>query len=581
MAERAPQLYEAFWTVGSPSGLQELDENSLFREAKQEMTVEILSVFCAAPNIRREQRTKMTVNPLTARKAIHRMLKLFERSALTSQDAWKVPNSPHTRAIANAFDGAPMERSYFFEIARQTFKRTRELDFSNGMDQWHGPMAWTNGMEVKWDAYGKGEGAVELAVQAMESYVRVHWLTTQLLKMTRSLLELSLANPYIANLAEAEAGVDRMLEQTPSARETLLERASTLKSAHASFSSLKMLTNKHVAERRKKPSLLLCMGDDCFEIMSRRLDSSSAISMMKSCTTLRDSKPLALRMPHLHIRMVGGSFPHSVSSSLDWEDLKANRKRLVTRNFVVKKKTVFLYVDFVQPKFRAVPLKKKPRADGLDNLLHDWSDDEFESDPESSDRFRPVVEGHDTSTDYGMRMHKLGTRYQKEWDEAEGPREKPDRWMFNERVCHDRYFEKPLSISVSLVFADTLDPATSPEFPDGIHPSNRYVANNNQLLRPCKDFGREMPAQCKLHVPLLTSEHGGRRFRLKLTGQSTKRGTSEAVKIVSYSEPFEVVSDIGTIGRATKRKTAIERSAHAREREFKKRRASAAASQTR
>ena len=153
MAERAPQLYEAFWTVGSPSGLQELDENSLFREAKQEMTVEILSVFCAAPNIRREQRTKMTVNPLTARKAIYRMLKLFERSALTSQDAWKVPNSPHTRAIANAFDGAPMQRSYFFEIARQTFKRTDQptvLDFSNGMDQWHGPMAWrSSGMHTE------------------------------------------------------------------------------------------------------------------------------------------------------------------------------------------------------------------------------------------------------------------------------------------------------------------------------------------------------------------------------------------------------------------------------------------------
>jgi hypothetical protein len=516
---------------------------------------------------------------MAAQKVIERALRTFERSALTSEQPWAVPETPQVRAVANAFDGTPMERSHFFELATQTFRTACEMDNrplqENDSDQmvvdFSEFMQSINGKDVDVHAYGKGEGAVELAVQALDAYVRGAELTKHLIKLTRPALFVSFASPFIATLGEAEAGIERMLDQSPFARDSLMERASTLKKAHDLFGSLKRLANQQIEERRKRPSLLLEMEDDCFEIMTRHLNSKSAIALIRSCKTFRDSKALAMRIPH--IRMVTGCFPHAVSSSLDREDLKNNRKQLVTRNFVVKKRTVSLYVDFVRPTFRATPLKKKARKDGLDNLLHDFSDDEFEEEPESPNRSRPVIGDHNINTDYGRRMHKLETKRQKDWDEAEGPREKVDRWMFNERICQEIYFERPLDMTVSLVFADTLEPATSPEFPDGIHPSNRYVANGNKFRKPYKIFDREMPAQCKLHVPLLTSEHAGRRFRLKLTGESTRRGNSEPVRVVSYSDPFEVVSDLATIGRAAKRRTKAETSDHARDRELKKHRA--------
>ena len=59
-------------------------------------------------------------------------------------------------------------------------------------------------------------------------------------------------------------------------------------------------------------------------------------------------------------------------------------------------------------------------------------------------------------------------------------------------------------------------------------------------------------------------------------GRSSRRGTSEPVKLVSYSDPFEVVSDLATISRASKRRTKAETSEHAREREHKKQRVAAA-----
>lgn len=536
------------------------------------------------PSIQPQDRMKIAVEPMAARKTIERALRTFERSALTSEKPWPLPQAPQVRAMANAFDGSPMQRSHFFEMATQTFRPASELedqhfqpndsdemvvDFSEFMQS-------ITGKEIDVHAYGKGEGAVELAVQSLEAYLKGAELTKRLIELTKPSLFVSFANPFIADIGEAEAGIERMLDRSPFERENLVERASALKRAHELFARLRNLANQQIAERRKKPSLLLAMEDDCFEVMSRYLDPKSAIAMMKSCKTFRDSKALAMRIPHMHIRMVTGNFPHAVSSSFDRDELNANRKRLVTRNFVVKKRAVFLYVDFVLPTFRETPLKKKPRSDGLDNLTHDFSDDEFEEEPESPNRSRPVVGEHNLRTDYGARMHKLETKRQKDWDDAEGPREKVDRWMFNKRISQEIYFELPLDMTVQLVFADTLEPATSPEFPDGINPSNRYVANGNRFRKPYRIFEREMPGQCKFHVPLLTSEHAGRRFRIKLTGRTNRRKNSEAVTLVTYSEPFEVVSDLATIGRAAKRKTKSETSERARERENKKHRAAAA-----
>ena len=590
-SENAPQLTNSFWNVGSPSTfVSDIDTSFLLREAKRGLALEVMRISSLAPPgaprppIRPEDRIKMAVELSNAHKTIEKVLKAFDRSALTSQQPWQVPNDPHSRAIAKTFDGTPMQRSLSFEFAKQTLRSSfnviLEDPFNNHMhNNFRGLIESIGNIHERAELYTYGEalGAVELAVQCMVQFTNGTNITKQLLRLVKPHLYISFENPFIADIAEAEVAIEKWVDQELSACDLLLKRAEAIEKAHELFSSLKQLMNKHVAERRKKPPLILFMEDDCLDIVSRHLDEKSAISMIRSCKTFQKFKPFSLRIPHMHIRMVPGKFPHMVSSSLDRDALKANLKQLVTRNFVVKKKNVFLYVDFVQQTLRQTPLKKKPRGDGLDNLPHDFSDDEFEEGPDSPYLGRPTVGDHNQNTDYGARMHKLETKRQLEWDNAEGPREKVDRWMYNRRIPQERYFENPLEISVSLVFADTMQPANSPDFPDGINPSNRYIANGSKFRKPHKLYEHEMPAQCKLHVPLLTSDYGGRRFRLKLIGKTTKRGTSRPVSMVTYSEPFEVVSDLGTIGRATKRKTAAEASNFAREREIKKSRAAAMA----
>jgi hypothetical protein len=295
---------------------------------------------------------------------------------------------------------------------------------------------------------------------------------------------------------------------------------------------------------------------------------------MKTCDAFHKCEQIGLRVPHMHIRLIPGEFPHFFESSYDRDLLIQNQKQRVHRNFVVKKKKVNLWIDFVEHRRRDKPLKKKPRSDGLDNTNHDFSDDEYEEEPESPQRNRPVVEDLDTSTVWGKAQHAKATKKQQDWDIAEGPREKVDRSVYNQRVPYRTYFMQPLDISTELVFDDTLEPVQTEEFPEGVQHSNKVVREGGTFRQPNSRFTRshEMPAQTKLHVPLLSSEHGGRRFRLLLTGTGMSR-SGEEVCLKTYSEPFEVVSDIGTVKRASKRRTAEERSAYARERELKKHRA--------
>lgn len=562
-SENAPQISSSFWNVGLESNtVIEIDHNYILRQAILGLAIEIER--CSAPfgarrPITKQDQLKLAVDERHALEVMERILRQFDRSALTSQQPWQVPNNWQSRKIAMTFDGTPIEPSLWFEFALQTIRPRHELD----ADEAHKS-------QDELYTYGKRLGAVELAVHTITQFVQGSTSTKELMDLVKPHLHIYDDKTFIIDKAAAEAAIQRMIDQEPEACDLLFKRAAAVEKGHELFSRLKVLRKTHIAERRKKPSLLLLMQDDCLDIMSRHLDTTSAIAMKQSCKTFHNFKSFSLRIPHMHIRMLTGKFPHCISSSLDRDALMANRKQFVTRNFVVKKKNVFLYVDFVQQTLRTTPLKKKPRKDGLDNSLHDFSDDEFEEEPESPNLKRPIVGDHNQNTSYGARMHKLETKRQLEWDNAEGPREKVDRFMYNRRIAQEQYFSRPLEISVSLVFADTLQPANSSDFPDGIKPSNRYIANGSRFRKPCNFVDHEMPAQCKFNIPLLTSEYGGRRFRLKLTGKTSRRATLSPVSIISYSEPFEVVSDLGTIGRATKRKTAAEKSEFAREREKKK-----------
>ena len=91
-------------------------------------------------------------------------------------------------------------------------------------------------------------------------------------------------------------------------------------------------------------------------------------------------------------------------------------------------------MDFVIPTMRTAPLKKLERKDGLSNIDHDFSDDEFEEAPESLARrgrqchsARARRERVDTAT--GGR----GRRKREMWLAAEGPEERCDRYVYKKR----------------------------------------------------------------------------------------------------------------------------------------------------
>lgn len=515
---------------------------------------------------------------------IGRALGLCERSFLTSKHEWNVPPKEYARhayAIASKFDGTPMTSTNFFESARMTYRPKSEranVSFFEDEDaNTNTPLTFDlselvesfNGKAIEENAYGTPGGVVEMGVQIITHFAEAQKLNNELIDAVKQSAT-SFAEPHIPHLDAAECAVETMLNRRQE-HGKLLARAEALKKGNAKFVEFKKTIATYSAEKKKRGSPFMQLEEDCLSIISMYLDSKSSIALMRSCTTFLKCTDLPLRVPHMRIRVIPGGFPHSVASSYDRNLLVQNRKQAVKRNFVVKKKTVTLWVDFVQHCLREKPLKKKTRADGMDNSNHDFSDDEYEQGPESPMRNRPVVEQHNTSTHWGAKAHKTQKKKQRAWDLAEGPAEKVDRIVYNKRISYSTYFYRPLDISTSLVFADTLEPVGTDEFPDGIQHSNKVQKEGCFRQPERRSTSHQIPAHAKLHVPLLSSEYGDRLFRILLIG-SGNSCAGNPVTLKTYSEPFEVVSDIGTVQRASKRRTAEEKSEHARDRELKKRR---------
>ena len=573
VAENAPQ---PFWTVGVDH--DEVDDNAMLREAKKQVVIEIMTVksfvppYITRPGIIPEDMKRRALDPDYVCKSFATKLSSCDRAFITSRKPWTVPVGRHAAELASKFDGSPMLRSSYFELACMSYRPPIEskaefdpIEHSDLDPNFDDFLQSISGKSVEADAYGSGSCALELAVCTMSEFAQAKDLTNQLVQRVKTEMsdhpsenDDNPRGPFIANIEEANAVVERLV-QNDEAHAMVVDRYACLKRARAGMVNFVQLLLHHYAQRRSKPPPLQSMEDDCFEVVSRHLDTKAAAALCCVSKSYRKSRPLGLRIPHLHIRTVQGSFPHVVTNSLDRDALSMNIKQVVTRNFVVKKKKIMLWVDFVQSTLRSRPLERG----------------EVGSMPQLR-AGRPTIEKHDMATAEGARMHRIETKRQKKWDDAEGPEECANELVYNHRVPYEDYFAVPLDISVSLVFADTLEPVSTPDLKDGIEPSRRYVMDGNSFRKP-KDTGplREMPAHCKLHVPFLTSEHRGRRFRLKLTGRGATKTRGQPVALVSYSETFEVVSDLGTVGRAGKRRTAAESSQFARERELKKRRTEA------
>jgi hypothetical protein len=584
LSDGAPR---AFWTVSTdPSDHHDVVEHMLFQSAKRALALELLRVHSLIPPhatrlaVPPEDRPYIVIHTPNWEKVINRALGICDRSFLTSDHDWPLPTNKHACAVASKFDGRPIKTTDFFESARKTYRPSSEsanvsfLQDENANDHlvadFEDLMESFNGKAIEPDAYGTQGGVVEMGVQMITHFAEAQQLNYQLIDAVKQSAT-SLAEPYIHDLHAAKRAVETMLETRPE-HDNLLARAEALRKGHAKLDEFKKTIIEYNARKKKRGCPLVGLSEDCLSMISMYLDSKSAIALMRSSTTLLRCTDIALRVPHMRIRVISGEFPHRLESSYDRDLLMQNRKQVVKRNFVIKKKKVSLWIDFVQHCLREEPLKKKPRVDGVDNSNHDFSDDEYEQEPESPLKNRPVVEQHNTSTQWGAQAHKTQTKKQQAWDLAEGPAENVNRFVYNKRISYSTYFYRPLDISTRLVFADTLEPVSTYEFPDGIQHSNKVQRENGFFRQDDRRYtSHRMPAHAKLHVPLLSSEHGGRRFRILLTGSGTSCA-GDPVTLKTYSDPFEVVSAIGTVESASKRRTAEEKSEQARDRELQKRR---------
>lgn len=482
------------------------------------------------------------------------------------------------RTSSAAHAGLPKEawpavRGTFFEEAAQCFRPVEVQDTSG--DAFEDPnfvinfAAFTEaicGKTVPEDAYGVPGDVIKLGLECGRQVRLALKYTNELLdevKRTRVLGTPAVVHSYADALTKLDAALEhRSLFQVNgdlvnAMYQKMEARELSLKSAHSSFQLLKARVNSHVTRRvAEEHSHLQQMDDDVFARMAQCLDSNAAVALMSVCVEYSRTEALRERVPHMHVRCLVGNFPHQRASSRDREALAKNQTKPVLRDFVVARQAVRLYVDFVIPTVRTVPLKKKDRTDGLSNIDHDFSDDEYEEPPESLRLRGPQVSLADTTTEWGRRQADAQQRRRSLWAAAEGPEEKHDRYVYNKRIPHDTYFASPLQITPCLVYADTKEPVSCPRYKQGLDLSNQLLRDGGHFSQPPNwTASDQMPAAAKFHVPHLSLDHGGRLFRLRLIGTSTLLHTGNPFSQVVYTEPFEVVSKPAVVKQASKRRT--------------------------
>mgnify|MGYP004086161473 CR=1 FL=1 len=475
------------------------------------------------------------------------------------------------------YDGLPAKRSAFFDLARSCFVSTALLDGEapdsvfDDVDFELDFAAFAEaicGKQVPEDAYGVPGDIVKLGMEAMRSYSAASRYTHELIAEMRktSVFARSNGKSGYHSHADAAANLETFLDEMRnlnidagrSFHQKLEARYLSLKSGHSSLQLLESKVQAHIAKRMAEGHTFVAdMSEDTFARMSMFLDVKAAGALMRTCRAHRDSASLKARLPHLRVRNLPGNFPHCRVISRDRQLLMQNESKPVMRDFVVSRQTVRLFVDFVLPTVRRVPLKKKPRTDGLCNLDHDFSDDEFEDPPEALSQRGPTVsKNHDLSTEWGRKQCYHEQRRRRCWMERQGPDESYDRYTYNCRLGWDAFFKAPLVLAPSLVYADTKQPVPCLRSKSALELSNQMLRAN-----PSGTFfgggvggATDLPAVAKFHIHHLSLDHGGRLFCLKIVGTGTLRSGAPFEQTV-YTEPFEVVSKMDVAKRAGKRRT--------------------------
>lgn len=344
-------------------------------------------------------------------------------------------------------------------------------------------------------------------------------------------------------------------------------RALEVKEVHSATRLIFARVGAHVQRRREAGLRLLERADDDIVAhMARYLSPAAAAALMQTCTQFAESAVLRACLPHLHVRNAVGAFPHHRVASFDRADLAVGRKRARMRDFVCANKAVHLYIDFIAPELRAVPLKKKPRADGLDNRDHDFSDDEFEDPPERLQGPPSEPNPHYVGTSLWTKHDHREKLKRSAWKLAEGPSEPIDRHVYMRRLQYDAYFAEPLEMTIALVYADDHAPVPCIRAKSALDVSSQLMRNHGVFKQPKKYVRHMAPAHAKFHVRHLTLDHDGRLFKLRIEaiGRLKAERGGRTVKWTLHTQPFETVSKEAVVKQASKRRTERERQARIR-----------------
>ena len=104
---------------------------------------------------------------------------------------------------------------------------------------------------------------------------------------------------------------------------------------------------QHFEERDGVDRLSQVDDDSMSRLCSYIVEMDTAVSLFRTSKRFACLQHLEKKMPHLRIRTLASNFPHMQLSSYDRLDAYSQEPCKVARNFVLRRKNVNLYVDFV------------------------------------------------------------------------------------------------------------------------------------------------------------------------------------------------------------------------------------------
>jgi hypothetical protein len=246
--------------------------------------------------------------------------------------------------------------------------------------------------------------------------------------------------------------------------------------------SLHQKVTAHRQTQRSTQRSLGLLGDDLVAEVATHLPYRSVPALLASCKAFSKFAPLLDAMPHLSTRPIVG----------------------VVDGCAVKGRILALYTDLVLE-----------GASGRE--CHELKCRRFSMLPRAEAQPLP------DRLALGVRLHHDAS---------------PQPGQYRHRLGHDLFFSTPLACKAELVFADTLDPVGEPLQHCGwVELSEANCTHTCPKMDP-------YPARGSFRVPALSSKHGHRRFRIKVSGTARLHGPGPArtKTLHAFSEPFLVRS---------------------------------------